>query len=103
MKEAFYSAQFIILRNILHEKSGFKIVNSRIIRKCYPHELFKVDHSHFYANVHASVTLLSMKFSPKCRTKNLRMIYSIFGSFCSFFNWIGANFQPQIKSRKIPA
>ena len=66
-------------------------------------------HSHFYANFHASVTLLFlfgfiMKFSPKCRTKKLGMIYivNIFGSFCSFLSWEGANIQPQIRPRKIP-
>ena len=31
-----------------------------------------------------------MKFSPKCRNKKLGMIYTIFGSFCSPFNWEGA-------------
>ena len=31
------------------------------------------------------------------------MIYSILGSFCSFFNWEGANFWPQSRPRKIPA
>ena len=37
-----------------------------------------------------------IKFSPKCRTKKL-------GSFCSFFNWEGANVLPQIRPRKISA
>ena len=43
-----------------------------------------------------------MKFSPKCRTKKLGMIYTILGSFCSFSNWEGANIRPQIRLRKIP-
>ena len=30
-----------------------------------------------------------MKFSPKCRTKKLGMLYTILGSFCSFLNWEG--------------
>ena len=28
-----------------------------------------------------------MKFSPKCRTNKFGMIYTILGSFSSFFNW----------------
>ena len=32
-----------------------------------------------------------MKFSPKCRSKKLRMTYIILGSFCLFFNWEGAD------------
>ena len=44
-----------------------------------------------------------MEFSPKCNTKKLEMIYTIFGSFCSFLNWEGAAFHPQIRLRKIPA
>ena len=43
-----------------------------------------------------------MKFSPKCRTKKLGMVYTIFGSFCSFLNWEGADIRSQIRSRKIP-
>ena len=43
-----------------------------------------------------------MKLSPKCRTKKLRTIYTIVGSFCSFFNWEGANIGPQVRLRKIP-
>ena len=31
-----------------------------------------------------------MKFSSKCRAKKLGMIYTILGSFSSFFNWEGA-------------
>ena len=42
-----------------------------------------------------------MKFSPKCRTKKFGMIYTILGSFCSFFIWEGADIQPQIRPRKI--
>ena len=42
-----------------------------------------------------------MNFSPKCYTMKLVMINMIFGSFCSFFNWEGADIQPQIRSRKI--
>ena len=38
-----------------------------------------------------------MKFSPKCRTKKLGIIYTILGSFCSFLNWKG----PKIRPRKI--
>ena len=44
-----------------------------------------------------------MKFSPKCRTKILGMMYTILGSFCSFLNWEGADIRPQIRPRKIPA
>ena len=36
-----------------------------------------------------------MKFSPKCRTKKLGMIYNILGSFCSFCNWEGLLFCPK--------
>ena len=43
-----------------------------------------------------------MKFSPKCRTKKLGMIYTILESFCSFSNWDGADIRPQIRPRKIP-
>ena len=43
-----------------------------------------------------------MKFSPKCRTKILGMIYTILGSFCSFLNREGAYIWPQIRPRKIP-
>ena len=42
-----------------------------------------------------------MKFSSKCRTKKLGMIYTIFGSFCLFYNWDGANIRPKIRPRKI--
>ena len=45
-----------------------------------------------------------MKLSPKCRTKELgmNMVCTIFGSFCSFLNWEGADIWPQIRPRKIP-
>ena len=43
-----------------------------------------------------------MKFSPKCRTKKLGMIFTIVGSFCSLFNWEGSDIRPQIRPRKIP-
>ena len=63
-------------------------------------------HSHFYANFHASVALLFWldfhKISPKCRAKTLVMIYTILGSFCSFFNCGGIDIRPQIRPRKIP-
>ena len=38
----------------------------------------------------------------KCKTKKLGITNTILGSFCSFFNWEGANFRPQIRPRKIP-
>ena len=44
-----------------------------------------------------------MKFSSKCRTQKLGMIYTVLESFCSLFNWEGAVIQPQIRPRKIPA
>ena len=48
-----------------------------------------------------------MKFSPKCRTKKLGMIYTILGRFCSFLIGmepnIRADIRPQIRPRKIPA
>ena len=44
-----------------------------------------------------------MKFSPKCRAKQLGMIYTILGSFCSYLNWEGADIRPQFRPRKIPA
>ena len=51
---------------------------------------------------HASVALLFLfRFSPKCRTKKLGMIYTILGMFCSFLNWEGADIRPQISPRKI--
>ena len=40
-----------------------------------------------------------MKFSPICRTEKLGKIYTILGSFCSFFNWEGADIRPQIRPR----
>ena len=43
-----------------------------------------------------------MKFSPKCRTKKLGMIYTIFGSFCSIRVGGGADIRPEIRLRKIP-
>ena len=43
-----------------------------------------------------------MKCSPNCRIEKLGMIYTILGSFCSFFNREGANIRPQIRLRKIP-
>ena len=45
---------------------------------------------------------ISMKFSPKCRSKKLGMTYIILGSFCSFLNWKGADIGPQIRPRKTP-
>ena len=38
--------------------------------------------------------LIFMKFSPNCRAKELGMLFTIFGSFCSFLDWEGP--------RKIP-
>ena len=60
-------------------------------------------HSQFYVNFPASVHLLFL-FSDfrENFTKNLGMINSILGSFCSFFNWEGASIRPQIRPRKIP-
>ena len=59
-------------------------------------------HSHFYVEFHASVTLVRIftKFSPKCRTKKLGMIFTILGSFCSFLNWEGPMFGPKSSLRK---
>ena len=42
-----------------------------------------------------------MKFSPKCRTMKLVMIYTILASFCLFMNWEEAHVLPQIRPRKI--
>ena len=44
-----------------------------------------------------------MKFSHKCRTKYLGMIYTISGSFCLILNAEGADIQPLIRLRKITA
>ena len=43
-----------------------------------------------------------MNFLPNCRTKKLEMMYSISGSFYSFFNLEEAFIWPQIKPRKFP-
>ena len=43
-----------------------------------------------------------MKFSPKFRTKKLGMIYTILGSFCSFFIGKGPDVWSEIRLRKIP-
>ena len=43
----------------------------------------------------AILVLIFMNVSPKCRTKELGIIYSILGSFCSFFNWEGADIRPK--------
>ena len=43
-----------------------------------------------------------MKFSPKCRTKKLGMIYIILGCFCSFLIGKGLKFGPKIRPRKAP-
>ena len=43
----------------------------------------------------------SMKFSPNCKTKKLRMINTLLDSFCSILNWEGALIW--IRPRKIPA
>ena len=43
-----------------------------------------------------------MKFLPKCRTKSLKIIYKILGSFCLFLNLKRADTLPQIRPRKIP-
>ena len=50
----------------------------------------------------AILVRIFMKFSTKCRTKKLRMTYTILGSFCSFWNWEGTDIQSQIRPRKIP-
>ena len=42
-----------------------------------------------------------MKFSPRCRTKKVGIIYTILGSFYSFLNWEGTNIRLQIRPRKI--
>ena len=42
-----------------------------------------------------------MKFSPKCRTKKLGKIYTVLGSFCSFFHWLRADIRSQIRPRKM--
>ena len=42
-----------------------------------------------------------MKFSPKCRSIKLGMIYTILGSFCSFLNRVGADVRPQNKPRNM--
>ena len=43
-----------------------------------------------------------MKFSQKCRTEKLGVIYTILGSFCLFLNWEVADIWPQIRLRKLP-
>ena len=42
-----------------------------------------------------------MKFSPRCRTKKLEIIYIILGSIYSFFNWEGADIRFQIRPKTI--
>ena len=42
-----------------------------------------------------------MKFSSKCRTEKLKMIYTILG-FSSISNWEVVDIWPQIRPRKIP-
>ena len=43
-----------------------------------------------------------MKFSPKFRTRKLGIINTIWGNFCSFFKWEGADIRPQIRPKKNP-
>ena len=43
-----------------------------------------------------------VKFSPKCITKKLGMIFTILGIRCSFLNWEGADIWPQIRPREVP-
>ena len=42
-------------------------------------------------------------FSPGCRAKELGMLFTILGSFCSFLDWKRAHILPQNRPRKIPA
>ena len=73
--------------------------------KTYFHSHFLIFLAFFHASVlyHASVIFVQifMKFSQKCITKNFGMIYTIWGSFFSFFNWEGAVIRRQIRLRKI--
>ena len=41
-----------------------------------------------------------MKFLPKFRTKKLRILFTILGSFCSFLNGEGDDVRPLIMPRK---
>ena len=41
-----------------------------------------------------------MNYSPNCISKKLGMTNIILESFCSFFNWDGANIQAKIRPRK---
>ena len=58
-------------------------------------------HSHFYAKFHASILNFAILVQIS-KTKQLGMIYTILGSFCSFFNWEGTDIRPKIRHRKIP-
>ena len=60
-----------------------------------------VTHANLHHNVHgknvnfAVFGQIFIKLLPKCRTKKMGMIYTIFWSFCSFFNWEGLIFIPK--------
>ena len=43
-----------------------------------------------------------MKFSPNCRSKELGVLFTILGSFCSFLDWEGADILPKNGPRKNP-
>ena len=63
----------------------------------YKHQCVNVNISNF-----AIFGLIFVKFSSKCRAKELGMLFTILGSFCSYLDWEVADIQPQNRPRKIP-
>ena len=42
-----------------------------------------------------------MKFSPNCRAKELGILFTNLGNFCSFLDWEGADIQSQDRLRLV--
>ena len=43
-----------------------------------------------------------MKCTPKSRTNEFEMMFTILGSVCSILDWEGADIRPQTRPKKIP-
>ena len=108
--ENFMKIQTKIPKLQMHENLHKNVLSWKFAKKMWMKTCFHSHscfHSHFYTNFHASVTLLflfglSWNFHQNVELRKLGMIYTILGSFCSFFELgRGPIFGPIIRPRKI--
>ena len=93
--------EILITQNLLNcPKDPF--VRSTLMYNCSQIYASMCECKHLMICKKAIFVLIFMKCSPNCRAKELGMLFTIVGSFCSILDWEQADVRPQNRPRKIP-